>query len=190
MNRERKIEEAIIADTGALGFPNALVIRNVRVTPDTGRVDLMLLPTKGPKQLVLLEAKHAASSDSASKVIGQLLMYWAGALQISHGGLARIRRFAKLDPELARSPAKKSIVRVAGVRPTERAWALLRSGRAISPDRIALYVAFNSKPAPSLVIALDMLRSHYGLDIRVVVANSRGVLVSDAPLPPTLRPHP
>ena len=45
MNNEIEIEDAIIADTGALGFPDASAIRRVRVSPDSGVVDLMLLPS-------------------------------------------------------------------------------------------------------------------------------------------------
>ncbi len=74
-NRERPIEDAVLDHPEALGFPGALGIRNVRVAPHCGRVDVMLLPISGPPRLVLVEAKRSEATDAASKVIGQLLMY-------------------------------------------------------------------------------------------------------------------
>ena len=80
MNRERAIEDAIIAHPDVLGFAGARAIRNVRGAETCGRVDVMLLPTSGPTRLVLVEAKVTKAPDAASKVVGQLLMYYGGAL--------------------------------------------------------------------------------------------------------------
>ena len=58
---ERQIEEAIIRHPEKLGFPNANIVRNARVSLETGRVDLMILPTKGKTKLALVEAKQVSS---------------------------------------------------------------------------------------------------------------------------------
>jgi len=84
--RETEIEDGIIRSAAELGFPGALAIRNVRVHTAAGRVDVMLLPKKGAVRLVLVEAKLRNSRDSASKVIGQLLMYYGGALRLGSKG--------------------------------------------------------------------------------------------------------
>jgi hypothetical protein len=72
VNNEIEIEDAIIADAEALGFPEASAIRRVRVSPDTGVVDLMLLPADGTVKLVLIEVKDERNREALSKVVGQL----------------------------------------------------------------------------------------------------------------------
>ncbi len=60
VGRERAIEDAVMAHPEALGFPGAPAIRNVRVSPSSGRIDVMLLPVTGPHRLVLVEAKRCS----------------------------------------------------------------------------------------------------------------------------------
>ncbi len=60
---ERDVEDRIIRAPGALGYPNAHIIRNARVSPVAGRIDLMLLPSSGRKKLALIEVKQASSPD-------------------------------------------------------------------------------------------------------------------------------
>jgi hypothetical protein len=89
---EKQIENRLIREPAALGFPNAGIVRNARVSRATGRVDLMMLPRNGRKKLVLVEVKRAVSYDATSKVVGQLIMYYVASLQIGLRGLTRIRR--------------------------------------------------------------------------------------------------
>jgi hypothetical protein len=91
--RERIIERAIMVNPEALGFLGALSIRTMRVSPDTGLADIVLLP-KDPDHLVLVEAKAATAHDAACKVVGQLLMYYYGALRLGSEGLVVMRKFA------------------------------------------------------------------------------------------------
>ena len=60
----------------------ALAIRNFRVADTSGAVDVCLIPQSGPFRVVLGEAKAASAPDAGSKVVGQLLMYYAGALTL------------------------------------------------------------------------------------------------------------
>ena len=64
LGRERIIENAVMANPDRLGYPGALSIRNLRVAPTSGRLDVALLPIEGPKQLVLVEAKGATAKDA------------------------------------------------------------------------------------------------------------------------------
>ena len=72
VNRERVIEDAIMRSPDELGYPGARSIRNWRVALTCGRLDVGLLPIKGPKKLVLVEAKCVKAPDAASKVVGRI----------------------------------------------------------------------------------------------------------------------
>lgn len=153
----------------ALGFPGAFGIRNVRVAPHCGRIDVMLLPVAGPRRLVLVEVKHSDAADAASKVIGQLLMYYAGGLQIGARGLELLRRFAT-NRDAARRHGTKSPKQLSGgLSPPSKAWDLLQSGERLEPGEIALYIALTGLPRPALRDAVAALRDHHGLTIGLVI---------------------
>jgi hypothetical protein len=178
---ERDIEDRIIREPGALGYPNAHIIRNVRVSPATGRVDLMVLPSSGRKKLALVEVKQASSRDASSKLIGQLIMYYAASLQIGLRGLRRIRKFAAAHPTEALSPNNTSLNKLAGGAPSQEAgWRLLREGRSLEPDEIDLFLALDKEPATKLVDSLRLLETKHGLRIRLVIANRHTIRVIPA----------
>ena len=175
MNKELEIEDAIIANPGALGFPEASAIRRVRVSPDSGVVDLMLLPPKDTVKLVLVEVKDERNREALSKVVGQLLMYYGGALQLGSNGLERIREYAKTKAEAARSNEKISLVKLAGTRSTDAAWSVLESGPKLSPSDVQLFIALNCDPSQGLSDTLTAVREHHGLRIDVVVLGPKGL---------------
>ena len=179
MNHELVIEDAIINDPGALGFPGASAIRRVRVSPETGVVDLMLCPAEGAVKLVLIEVKDRRNKEASSKVIGQLLMYYGGALQLGHQGLERIREFAETKADVARSNKKISLNKLACTSPTSAAWPILQSGPNLSPSDIRLFIALNDDPSPGLSDALKAVREHHGLCIDVAVLGRDGVRLVD-----------
>src|SRR6266540_1705343 len=80
--RVTAIEYAIIASPYLLGFSGANAIRNFRLSDKSGAVDVVLLPQEGPTRLVLIETKVATAADANGKVVGQLLMYYGGALMM------------------------------------------------------------------------------------------------------------
>ena len=169
MNRETAIENAIMGAPKKIGFADAVVIRNVRVHLAAGRVDLMLLPKPGRIKLVLVEAKATGATDAASKVIGQLLMYYAGALKLGTKGLALMRRFAEAHPDRACSTSTTSPkAMTGGVTPPSEAWQRLEAGRRLRPSEIALFIAVDSKPRASLTDALNALRKHHRLPIGII----------------------
>jgi hypothetical protein len=176
--RERIIEDAIIRAPERLGYPGALAVRNWRVSPTSGRVDLALLPIAGPTKLVLIEAKGAVATDAASKVVGQLLMYYAGALELGEDGLSCLRRFAEERRADACDTSKKSIIKIAGAGRgigTAEAWARLSRGAALTPREVALFVAIDNSPHGALIPTLSVLRKHHSLSIGLAVIRSGNV---------------
>jgi hypothetical protein len=175
MNRETVIEDAILKDPGALGYPDALAIRHCRIGQPSGLVDIVLLPRVGPVDLVLVEAKAVTSSDATSKVIGQLLMYYAGALSFGQNGLALLRRFAEKHADEAQGHKKISPKRLTGgLTPATSAWKVLQDGPPLSPERIQLWVAFDQKPHDAFIDVVRVLRERHALHIGYcVVQNCR-----------------
>src|SRR5687767_917443 len=90
-SKETKIESAIIRRPGDLGFDRATAIRNFRIADLSGAVDVILFPRHGPLKIVLIEAKVARAKDATSKVVGQLLMYYGGALKLGAQGFDLIK---------------------------------------------------------------------------------------------------
>jgi hypothetical protein len=62
--------------------------------PDHGVADLVILPQNGRHKLVIVEAKQVSSADAKIKVVGQLLMYYAGALEFGFQGVRLLQRYA------------------------------------------------------------------------------------------------
>jgi hypothetical protein len=159
MSNELQIEDAIIKNPGALGYPGASAIRRVRVSPNSGVVDLMLMPAEGAAKLILIEAKDERNKEASSKVIGQLLMYYGGALQLGRQGLQRICEFAETNTAVAHSNEKISLVKLAGANPTQAAWSILQNGNRLGPKDIRLFIALNGNPTPGLLGALSACES-------------------------------
>jgi hypothetical protein len=178
---ENQVEDCIIKDPAALGYPDALIVRNARMSRSTGRVDLMILPTTGKTRLALVEVKRAASYDAASKVIGQLIMYYAAALKIGLDGLERIRQFAAMHREAAQSPNNTSLNVLAGGAPSQEVgWRLLQEGRKLKPGEIDLFLALDGNPPPKLIDSLHLLKNHHDLTIRVAIATGDAVRLGPA----------
>ena len=180
MSKETPIENAIIDNPGALGYPDAFAIRHCRIGQPSGLVDIVLLPRVGPVDLVLVEAKAVTSSDATSKVIGQLLMYYAGALSFGQDGLDLLRSFAEDEPDEAKGQKKISPKRLTdGETPATSAWKVLQGGPPLSPERIQLWVAFDQQPHAAFIDVVRVLRERHALHIRYCVVQnglvSRGV---------------
>lgn len=177
-NREREIEDAVIAQPDVLGFPGATAIRNVRVAFGFGRIDVMLFPGTGPAKLVLVEAKHTSAPDSISKVVGQLLMYYAGALRIGTRGFELFRKYAEACPEKALSTSWISPKELTGgVSPPAAAWAVIQAGEKLRPEDIRLFIAMNSEPHEALRTGVRVLSQNHGLSIGLLVVEHGRVRV-------------
>lgn len=141
----------------------------------------MLLPQSGPVDLVLVEAKARAAADATSKVIGQLLMYYAGALSFGMEGLSLLRRFAEENAIEAEGYAKISPKKLTGVSPATKAWEVLKAGATLSPSRVQLYVALDEDPHAAFLNVLAVLRAQHGLNIGFCVVRDGSVVRTERP---------
>ena len=174
---ERAIEAAIIARPEVLGFPGAVAIRNFRLAKESGAVDVLLIPQGGPIRLALIETKVALAPDAACKVVGQLLMYYAGALELGSQGIETLRNFAGHCADIAhhtkRISPQKVVRNVDGIHCTnDQAMELLRYGKSVTPEEIALFIALDGKPHHVLQPLLGNLRELHGLNIGLVVVRN------------------
>lgn len=174
---ENEIEDAVWQNVTELGYDSASAVRNVRIGPEQGQVDLALFPRIGKKKIILVEAKRSAAEDAKSKVIGQIIMYLTGALQLSLGGIRLYRNYARQHPEKARGTARTSPKQIAGAASAKEAWELLCKGTPVMPDEIALYIATDGPPGPQLKIAVELLSKRYKLHIGLIQASKRGIQV-------------
>ena len=178
MGRETAIENAIITHPEKLGFPGALAIRNCRIAKQAGRADVVLLPENGPVKIVLVEAKVSTASDAASKVIGQILMYYAGLLMLGSVGLRHLRDFARAEPIKAKSTSwvsPKSLT--GGISPPDSAWEVLYSGDRLMPHEIKLFVALDGDAHRALKPTVDALRIFHGINIGIAVTRGKSITV-------------
>ena len=174
MSTEGAIEDRIIRDRGVLGYPGADVIRRCRVGRYVGVVDLVLIPSEGPRRLVLVEVKGGNNVEGHAKVIGQLLLYFTGALKIGTNGLDLMRDFARARSEVALRESMTSLKMLSGgVMPPDAAWAALRAGERIAPDQIHLCIGLDREPSSQLQETVALVRGH-GLPMDVVIASEAG----------------
>lgn len=162
---ETAIEKAIIENPDLLGFSGANAIRNFRLAHDSGAVDVVLLPKGGSIRLVLIEAKVANAADANSKVIGQLLMYYSGALTMGSDGVELLQKFARNYQDEAhnipRTSPQKVLLKVLGKHYTNpNAMAKLKEGTPLTPKEIALFIAVDDEPHHTLRPVLRLLKEH------------------------------
>jgi len=176
-SRETAIEDAIIKRPGRLGFPGANAIRNFRLADKSGAVDVVLFPKKGSIRLVLIETKVATAPDANGKVVGQLLMYYAGALMMGLNGVEQLRQFARNFQSEAhrieRKSPQKVLLKVSGKRYTNlKAMDLLKKGTPLTPKEIALFIAVDNEPHHTLQPLLKMLQDFHDICIRLIVVRN------------------
>lgn len=174
-SRESLIEDAIIDNPDQLGFPGALAIRRCRIAEPCGLIDLVLLPRTGPIRLVLIEAKASHARDAASKVMGQLLMYYGGALMLGSDGLDRLRDFASQHEEIAKGKTKISPKALTGgLTPPTKAWKAMSGGTLLKPDEIQLFIALDGEPHRAFAPTLRALSQH-GLRIGYCIVRNGAI---------------
>jgi hypothetical protein len=177
MASERVIENNIIRNQAVLGFNGAPFIRRCRAGRGYGVVDLLFLPSDGPHDVVLIEAKRASSADATAKVVGQLLLYRAGLSRFGSDGLQLLRQFAVNQPQKASSQIPKLLkVLSGGITPPEAAWAAMQSGERVQKSRIALWIALDAQPPAGLKDVVAMLASEHSLQIGIVSVLGRDKL--------------
>ena len=152
MNHEIVIEDAIMQSPEVLGYPDALAIRHIRFDTNkkSGKLDLLLLPSSGSRKVVLIECKRSNAPDADRKCIGQLLKYWAFALQLGDEGVTRLTNYAihhSNDSQCTALTTPKKILNVTK-EPTED--NPLRNGQKLQPEEIGLFIAIDGEPHVAL----------------------------------------
>ena len=178
MPSEAAIESRVIRNRASvLGLGDSVYIRRCRMGPDHGVADLVILPQSGRHKLIIVEAKQVSSVDSKIKVVGQLLMYYAGALELGLQGVRLLQRYAVEHHRYAQSQHRSSLKAISGgLTPAGAAWAALRKGRRLRPDNIRLVAALDSDPGVVLKQALVALSEHHGLEVGVISIAGRNNL--------------
>lgn len=174
---ENEIENAVWQNVSKLGYSSAFAIRNARIGSEQGQVDLAMFPRKGKKKVILVEVKRSAAEDAKCKVVGQIIMYLTGALQLSLEGIQLYRNYARKSPDAARSIQKTTAKQVAAATSAEKAWEIVCEGEPVRPDQIALYIATDGSPRAQVKVAVELLSKQYGLHIGLVEVSEGGMIV-------------
>lgn len=175
--REKAIEDAIIERSDLLGFSGANAIRNFRLADKSGAVDVVLLPQKGSTRLVLIETKVATAADANGKVVGQLLMYYGGALTMGLDGIELLRQFSRNFQDEAhrieRKSPQKVLLKVSGkLYSNLKAMKRLTKGTRLTPKEIALFIAVDNKPHHTLQPLLQKLQKFHKIRIGLIVVQN------------------
>jgi hypothetical protein len=110
----------------------------------------------------------------ASKVLGQLLMYYAGALTFGSVGVKALRQFAEDHAEEARGYGKISPKELTGgLTPPAAAWKALGKGKKLSSERIHLYVAFDEAPHRAFLEVVGVMKKYHNLNVGYCVVRNR-----------------
>lgn len=174
--KEPQIEDAVIRNPSVLAAGEGLFIRRCRMGRRFGSADLVFLPERGTRRILVIEAKSVASHDIEGRVLGQLLMYYAGALKFGARGIRLMRQFARDHPELAQSPEHPKSLKAlsGGMSPPERAWQELCKGRKLQPERVGLALALDGEPPTPLAASIAALGEHHRLEVGVLIATPSG----------------
>lgn len=172
--REEHIWGPIARNPDLVGFGGALALNHVQLGNQSGYADLVLLPVAGPKKLVVIEAKNASDRRSSADVIGQLLKYYAHALDLGPVGIEALRVAARA----ARTSPQLSFKQVLGVRSSSDAEARCRASGTLRPEDLQLLIALDEDARrfePRLFKTAAVLCERHQIPIGVVVVSPRGV---------------
>ena len=159
-NRERHIEERIVACPERLGYPGALAVREFRFG-DIGDKkcipDVLLLPTVGVHRLVIIEAKHVDNPEADGAVVAQLCGYHESAqARLGSHGLELLQIFACDHSERALDKDTIRANELCDESCQEEALKKIETGPKLKPEEIGLFVALaGGNPSDSLNRELD-----------------------------------
>jgi hypothetical protein len=155
-----------------IGYANALALHQVQVGNQSGYVDLVLLPPNSDTKIVLVEAKRVEDSRASADVIGQLLKYYAHALQLTSNSVERYRHFATHSAKHGRPSRLISLRTVFGATSLQAAQDEASQGEKLTPNNIALVIALDAyapKLASRLIEAAKALHNHHQIPLSVIV---------------------
>ena len=143
-----------------------------------------MFPRKGKKKVILVEVKRSAAEEAKCKVVGQIIMYLTGALQLSLEGIQLYRNYARGEETRVKAIAtqKTTAMQVTGAKSAKAAWEIVCKGEAIRRDQIALYIATDGAPNVQLTKAVNLLSKEYNLHIGLIhVAKSDIQIIKKCP---------
>lgn len=109
--------------------------------------------------------------------MGQLLLYYAGLLQVGLRGVRMMREYASVNGRRARSLAPKSLKMLTkGISPRNLAWSELLKGRKLHPSQVGMFVVLDGIPKAGLKAALTTLAERHDLSIGVISVLGRDKL--------------
>jgi hypothetical protein len=119
----------------------------------------------------------ATAPDANGKVVGQLLMYYGGALTMGLDGVKQLLQFSKNFQSEAHSIGRKSpqkiLLRVSGKKyKNPDAMKLLTNGTPLTPKEIVLFIAVDNKPHHTLQPLLQKLRKLHKIRIGLIVVQN------------------
>jgi hypothetical protein len=153
-----------------LGYRGAVALHQVQIGNQSGYVDLILLPKGGQKKLVLVEAKRADDRRSSADVVGQLLKYYAHALDLGSDGLRAFLKCAHGE----RPSRLVSFKRALECASLSEAQARAGAGVPLRADDIQLVVAVDRdarKFAPRLLKIVRLLHGRHRIPIAVALVD-------------------
>lgn len=154
------------------GYAGAVALHQVQLGDQSGYADLILIPRRGAKKLIVVEAKHARDRRSSADVIGQLLKYYAHALDLGAAGLAAYTTCARKARRRRRLSRLLSFKAVLGCASLEEAKEKAVRGAHLRPKDIQLLVALDMdarKFAPRLLKTVRLLRRLHDIPLGIVV---------------------
>lgn len=165
---EEAIWRPILEFPECVGFPGAIGIHQVQLGDQAGYVDLaLILPPSAGLRLVLVEAKRTANRASSADVVGQLLKYYAHALNLGPPGLKALAA-AAARPRPSRLVSFRDVMGTKSLKAAGE--AACETGARLQPAEIGLVVALDrtaTKLKPRLELIADVLDRHHGISIGI-----------------------
>lgn len=184
-SNEPQIEDAIFTSPDVLGFPGATGIRNVRLDASrrggSGFLDVMLLPDHSQIKVVLVEVKVSKAKDATDKVVGQLLKYYASALNLGSDAIDRYQAYANdnpVGPSTEQAGRKKATLnKIYDGLTLREIQPLLSLGARLRPEQVQLFIALDDDPSPILQDTLEVLSDVHRLPIGLLKVVGQQVIL-------------
>jgi hypothetical protein len=173
---DKQILRAIAEAPESVGFARALALARVKLAPKGAPVALVLFPDPAgsTKRLVLVEP--GGDGDG----LARLLVHYARALSLGERAIEQFRTVARAARDADEPPRKMSYKRVLGTWDRGEARDLLRTGRALAPQEIALVVAVPANVGGGQTRRVaSVLKRHHALDVRLALVDGDRVRLAD-----------
>jgi hypothetical protein len=168
---ERHIWSPIAEAPASIGCPGARPLHELQLGSGSGFADLVLImpPGSDGQRVAIVEAKRIENTDAAANVVGQLLKYYAHALQLGVEGVEALWRAAERH-DCKKQHGRLSAAQALGASGKDEAYARLKAGRPLTASEVTLHIALDgvdAKAEKRLDLIVDTLKKEHGLAIKV-----------------------